>query len=102
MVHRFGTDRVLHVARRGYGSAAKGPRKNGQGRNKMMERAEDTLIYIGCPCGCGKDLEIQLFPLEEDNEYIAEDIPEVGNNIWQQLVDDKGLEGAIEFLHNNA
>ena len=62
----------------------------------MMENAESTLIYIGCPCGCDKYLEIQLFSLED-----TEDIPEVGNSIWQQLVDDKGLEGAVEFLHKN-
>ncbi len=67
----------------------------------MMEKTEAALIYIGCPCGCGKDLEIQIFPLE-DTENMAEDIPEVGNSIWQQLVDDKGLEGAVEFLHKIA
>ena len=66
----------------------------------MTQKAEGTLIYIGCPCRCGKDLEIQLFPLE-DSEHMADDIPEVGNNIWQQLVDDKGMEGAVEFLHKN-
>ena len=64
----------------------------------MMEKTEGAQNYFGCPCGCGKDLEIQIFPLE-DTENMAEDIPEVGNSIWQQLVDDKGLEGAVEFLH---
>ena len=67
-----------------------------------MEKAQEMVIYIGCPCKCGRDLEVQLIPLEDDNEHVADDIGEIGNNVWQQLVDDKGLEGAIEFLHHNA
>jgi hypothetical protein len=67
----------------------------------IMEKAEGILIYIGCPCGCERDLEVQIVPCEE-SEPRKDEVPEIGNAIWQQLVDDKGLEGAIEFLHHNA
>ena len=49
-------------------------------------------FYIICPCNCGRALPIEYSPF-------ANDIPEFGNKIWQHLVHERGLEGAIQYLH---
>ncbi len=53
-----------------------------------------TLFDIFCPCGCGRGLPIQNIPYTHD-------IQELGKIIWQQLVKDKGIDGAIAFLHES-
>ncbi len=52
-------------------------------------------FYIVCPCNCGRALPIEYSPF-------ANDIPEFGNKIWQHLVHERGLEGAIQYLHEKA
>ncbi len=54
--------------------------------------ANEAFFYIVCPCNCGRALPIEYSPF-------ANDVPEFGNKIWQHLAHEKGLEGAIEYLH---
>jgi hypothetical protein len=55
---------------------------------------EEDVFQIVCPCGCGWVLPIEYTPSSDD-------ISEFGNKIWQVLIGEKGLSGAIEFLHEN-
>ena len=68
-------------------------------KGKIDEEAPSILFFIDCPCQCGRAIRMALTPAKPDKEY---DIPEIGNKFWQQLVDENGLEGAIEYLHENA
>lgn len=63
-----------------------------QGKELLKPMAEEAFFFIICPCNCGRALPIEYSPF-------ANDIPEFGNKIWQYLVDDKGLEGAVQYLH---
>ncbi len=55
---------------------------------------ENAFLYIVCPCNCGRALAV---------EYTSHsgDVSEFGNKIWRQLACENGLEGAIEYLHEN-
>ena len=68
-------------------------------KGKFEGPAESILFFIDCPCECGRAIRIALTPARPDKEY---DIPAIGNKFWQQLVDEYGLEAAIEYLHENA
>ena len=58
----------------------------------------EVLLYLECPCNCGRVVKIDVMP-EPGAEEFVRDIEKVGNKIWQTLVNEKGLEGAIQFLH---
>ncbi len=59
---------------------------------KLLVSVGDPPMGVFCPCGCGRELPIPNTPFTHD-------IKEFGNIIWQQLVLDKGVEGAIVSLH---
>ncbi len=64
---------------------------------------EEILFYIICPCNCGRAIELKIEDIPaHSHEKAAQEIPEIGIRIWQGLVDAKGLEGAIQFLHERA
>ncbi|MEE9241456.1 MAG: hypothetical protein V3U53_09755 [bacterium] len=60
--------------------------------------AEEILFYIVCPCNCGRAIKVEVYPVPGHEDHIK-DVEEVGNNIWQHLVGEYGLEGAIQYLH---
>jgi len=62
--------------------------------NETSEPTEEVLLYIVCPCNCGRAIPLIC------TSYSG-DISELANQVWQQLTNEKGLEGAIEFLHEN-
>ena len=62
--------------------------------NEASEPTEEMLLYIICPCNCGRAV-----PLLRTS--YSGDISELANQIWRQLASEKGLEGAIEFLHES-
>lgn len=68
-------------------------------KGKIDDEAASILFFIDCPCQCGRAIRMALTPAKPDKDY---DIPEIGNKFWQQLVDENGLEAAIEYLHDNA
>jgi len=72
---------------------------NSPDKGKTDEEAPSILFYIDCPCQCGRAIRMALTPAKPDKDY---DIPVIGNKFWQQLVDENGLEAAIEYLHENA
>ena len=69
-------------------------------KGEFEPMSEEILFYIICPCNCGRAIELKIedFPAHS-HEKVVQGIPETGNRIWQCLVDAKGLEGAIQFLH---
>lgn len=73
----------------------------GQSPDKGLsgDEEESILFFIDCPCSCGRAIRLALPSEKPDINY---DIPKIGNKFWQQLVSENGLEGAIEFLHENA
>lgn len=57
--------------------------------------SDKTIYHIICPCGCGKHLRVEY------SGYIPEEnIDMDANDIWRSIVLEYGLEGSIEFLHN--
>lgn len=66
---------------------------------RASSAAESILFYLDCPCGCGRSVRMVLSPARPGKQY---DIPKIGNKFWRQLVDENGLEAAIEYLHENA
>ena len=61
--------------------------------NEASEPTEEMLLYIVCPCNCGRAVPFMC-------TSCSGDISELANQVWQRFVSEKGLEGAIEFLHN--
>ena len=61
---------------------------------KLLVSAGDPPMGVFCPCGCGCGRELPI-----PNTTFTHDTKEFGNIIWQQLVLDKGVEGAIVSLH---
>ena len=61
---------------------------------EASEPTEERLLYIICPCNCGRAVPLTC------TSYSG-DISELANQIWQQLASENGLEGAIEFLHES-
>ncbi len=62
--------------------------------NEASEPNKETFLDIICPCHCGRAV-----PLIRTS--YSGDISELANQIWRQLASEKGLEGAIEFLHKS-
>ncbi len=62
--------------------------------NEASEPSEEMLLYIICPCNCGRAI-----PLISTS--YSGDISELANQVWQKITSVKGLEGAIEFLHES-
>ena len=60
--------------------------------NEASEPTEGTPLHIACPCNCGHAVPSICTSCPDD-------ISELANQVWQQLVSEKGLESAIEFLH---
>ena len=60
--------------------------------NEASEPTEEMLLYIICPCNCGRAIPLM-------STSCPGDITEFANQVWQRTVSEKGLEGAIEFLH---
>ena len=68
---------------------------NNREREEASESADkNTFLYIVCPCNCGRILAVEC-------TSHSGDVSELGNKIWWQLACEKGLEGAIEYLHEN-
>ncbi len=67
--------------------------------NEKKSTSEPTgkgaTFYIVCPCECGRAYPVKYTPGSSD-------VSELGNKLWQNMASEKGLEGAIEFLHVNA
>jgi len=63
--------------------------------NEKSEPKKEKLLYIICPCNCGRAVPLIC-------TSFSGDISEMANQIWQQLASEKGFEGAIEFLHESA
>lgn len=59
---------------------------------------EEILFYIECPCNCGRAVKVEVYPVPGYEDHVK-DIQEVGNSIWQHLVNEHGMEGAIQYLH---
>jgi hypothetical protein len=62
--------------------------------NEASGPAEEMPIYVICPCNCGRDIAYK-------NTSRSGDISEMAIQAWQRLACEKGLEGAIEFLHKS-
>jgi len=62
--------------------------------NEASEPTEEVLLYIICPCNCGRAIPLIC-------ASSSGDISELANQIWQKITSEKGLEGAIEFLHES-
>ena len=63
--------------------------------NENKETSEPTggmFFYIVCPCNCGRAVPLVCTPCSGD-------ISELANQVWQRTISEKGLEGAIEFIH---
>ena len=60
--------------------------------NEASEPTEEMLLYIICPCNCGRAVPLM-------STSCSGDISELANQVRQRLLSEKGLEGAIEFLH---
>jgi hypothetical protein len=69
------------------------------GKEKFTGDKKGILFYIDCPCNCGRAIRMVLPSAKPVEDY---NIPKIGNKFWQRLVNEKGLEEAIEFLHENA
>ncbi len=59
---------------------------------EASEPTEEVLLYIICPCNCGRAVPLM-------STSCSVDISELANQVWQKIISEKGLEGAIEFLH---
>lgn len=71
--------------------------------------AKGALFHIVCPCKCGRVFAAEFQPIRINEKYIPRvqqlgdrEIRNLGNVIWQRVVDARGLEGAIEFLHERS
>ena len=63
------------------------------GKKKKLEmRVGNPRLGVLCPCGCRRGLPMQNIPYTHEMQ-------EFGKVIWQQLVSEKGVEGAIAFFH---
>ncbi len=60
--------------------------------NEASEPNKESLLDIICPCNCGRSVPLM-------RTSCSGDISELANQVWQRSVSEKGLEGAIEFLH---
>lgn len=70
---------------------------------------DNALFHITCPCKCGRLMAIEFHPTKENEKYLPrvqkldnQGIENLGNMIWQRVVDARGLEGAIQFLHHRS
>jgi hypothetical protein len=70
---------------------------------------KNPLFHIFCPCKCGRAIGVEFKPTKTNEKFIAhiddlseEDIENLGNLIWKRVVEARGLEGAIQFLHDQA
>ncbi len=61
-------------------------------KNETSEPIEETLHYIVCSCNCGRAVPFMC-------TSVTGEISELANQVWQRTVSEKGLEGAIEFIH---
>ncbi len=59
---------------------------------EAAEPTEEVPLYIVCPCNCGRAVPLI-------GTSYSGNISELANQVWQQLVSERGLEGTIEFLH---
>ena len=62
--------------------------------NEVSDPTEEVLHYIVCPCNCGRAVPLTC------TSYSG-NISELANQVWQQLISERGLEGTIEFLHKS-
>ncbi len=70
---------------------------------------ENTLFHITCPCKCGRVLAVEFHATKKNEKFIPhikkldeQGIENLGNIIWQRVVNARGLEGAIQFLHQRS
>ncbi len=62
--------------------------------NEAADPTEEMLFYIVCPCNCGRAVPLTCTSY---SGYISE----LANQVWQRVVSEKGLESAIEFIHES-
>ena len=62
--------------------------------NEASESIEEMLIYVVCPCKCGRDIAYK--------GTSSGDKSELAKQAWLRLACERGLEGAIEYLHKKA
>ena len=58
----------------------------------------EVLLYLECPCNCGRAFKVDVIQKPGAEDFVR-NVEEVGNKVWQFLVNENGLEGAIQFLH---
>lgn len=58
----------------------------------------EVLLYLECPCNCGRAFKVDVIHKPGAEDFVR-NVEEVGNKVWQFLVNENGLEGAIQFLH---
>lgn len=70
---------------------------------------KNPLFQIVCPCKCGRAIGVEFKPTKTNEKFLThiddlsdQDIKNLANLIWQRVVEAHGLEGAIQFLHNQA
>lgn len=77
------------------------------GRKEFWSMAKEGLFRIVCPCNCGRAITVEFHPPQEKPLHLIQSLEKseikiLANLIWQRVVEARGLEGAIQFLHERA